>query len=182
MKNKICFLYVLSLLFLPVVFAAAPPQPAPAGGYISIGGHNSTSVIVPPLVVTPERNPLGWFVLQNNGNPTSNNVTPYRKNGVAYQVTAGKTATCIGAFGQTSAANSPWQLFYADAAFAHDATAASLTNPVYQNGSATVYTSVWYSLAPSQMSFFFEIPANKYAGVQISTPSVTSVYAVCRER
>jgi len=177
--KKLNKLVLLSLLFATPVFAAAPPMPEVQNGYIAFGGFNTTSVVVPPLVVTPERNPLGWFVLTNNGNPTSNNVTPLRLSGVAY-THATRITMCVGAFGQTSAANSPWQLFYADAPFAHDATTASLTNPVYMNGGSTFYPFVWFSLVPSQYSFYFEIPAGKYAGVQISTPSSTGVNTVCR--
>lgn len=168
---------IFAIFTIQSAFAITPASPPP--GYIAFGGHNTTAVIVPPLVVTTERNPLGWFVLTNNGNPTSNNVTPYLKSGVAY-THATRTTVCVGAFGQTSAANSPWQLVYADAAFAHDATTGSLTNPVYQTGAAATYSSVWFSLVPSQMSFYFEIPAGKYLGVNISTPSNTSVYTVCR--
>lgn len=179
MKNLIK-LSLLSLVLTSVYAeAAAPPQPAPDQGYIAFGGFNTTSVIVPPLVVTKDNNPLGWFVLTNNGNPTSNQVTPLRKSGIAY-THATRVTACVGAFGQTSAANSPWQLFYADASFAHDATTASLTNPVYQNGVSLAYPFVWFSLVPSQYSFYFEIPAGKYAGVQISTPSNTGVNTVCR--
>lgn len=179
MKNKLCLAFALALLSFE---AHALPQPAPASGNtIAIGGFSTTAVVMSPSVVSDGSNSLRWFTITAYGEVTNNNVNPFYKNGVAYQVTAGKTAKCYGMTAQTSAANSGFQVMYADATFANDATVASLTTPIYQAGATARYVQQVYSLVPSYFNKTFDFPAAKWPGVQGTSFSGTHVTMTCRE-
>jgi hypothetical protein len=172
------FLSVLSLLFSLQAFAVSVPSGLPA---ISMGHQSTTTTQMQPLVIADGSNSLGWFTVISYGEGTNGNVSPFIKNGVKYQVTAGKTAKCYGISGQTSAANSSFQLMYADATFAHDATTGSLTNPVYESNVAGQYVHTFYSLVPAYFGVSFDVPAEKFFGRQGTSLSGTHLTVTCRE-
>lgn len=171
-------IFVLAFIFSANSFAAVNPTPGPA---INLGHQTTTSAQMSPIVVSDGTNSRGWFTLIAYGEGTNANVSPFLKSGVKYQVPSGKTAKCYGISGQTSAANSSFQLIYADSTFAHDATTGSLTNPVYEGGAAGQYPHIFFSLVPSYFGVSFDFPATKWVGRQGTSLSGSHLTMTCYE-
>lgn len=174
MRNLISLVLVL---FSTSVFAATGS--GNVSNVLSLGGvSNSSNLII------PESNSQGYFTLYTSGIAiTSGNVAPLYKNGVAYQVTAGKTfkisKVCLAS---GAAPVFSYQLLTATAPFAANATAASLTGPVYQSGVAGGYAYQNSASAGSYTCFdtTWDMAASTYAGYQ-SNSTNNSVMVIGKE-
>jgi len=133
-------LIILLALLIPYISYAGNGS-GNVSNVLQLGSHNTTSVVTPIMVISDAANSLGWFSINSAGDPTSNTATPFMKNGNVFQAGANGTV-CVGATGQTSGANSPWQIIYADSTFAVSASIGSLTNVKFQSGATTVYPQV----------------------------------------
>lgn len=177
-------LFISTLLFLgftaQIAYCAPVTPAAPSPGYISFGGFNTTAVVVPPCVVTPHNNPLGFFVVNTRSGATAGRFTPWVKNGTNYRVTSGKTAKCGCVQAITSAANTSYQLAHSLTAITHDD--AALTSGTFQGGAAAAYAHTYYSLVPSQFQDSFDFPSLSYAAVQLSNDPSNGLSMVCREQ
>lgn len=111
------------------------------------------------------------------GSLTAGNFYPFYKDGVAYQVTSGKTAYCWGLTGKAGAA-SAIQLVSATASFAYNA--GSITGGVYQGGVAGKYPQVFttaYGRVPGTYSF----AATTYPGIQAGASNAIMAKMDCVE-
>jgi hypothetical protein len=123
MKNLIC-------LVLLLMSGSSFALPSGSQNALQLGGIvNSDNLVI------PEANSQGYFTLYtNDGTKTGTHYGAFYKNGVAYQVTAGKTFQVTKICIATVAANTTFQLMSATASFAENA--ASVTGGVYQSGVA----------------------------------------------
>lgn len=126
MKNLIALILIL---FSTNVFAATGS--GNVSSVTTLGGVNTSDNLN-----IPNSNPDGYFSIYTGQSITGGNVGPLYKNGVAYQVTAGKTFVVNKICGAITASNARFQLISATASFANNATTASLTSPVYMGGAA----------------------------------------------
>lgn len=100
---------------------------------LSLGAAGSTAI---PLLVIPEANTQSYFTLYGGGSVNNNTFSPFYKNGVAYQVTSGKTCKVVGVVMAASSTGAFWQLCSATAAITPNT--GSLTGPVYQLGATSL--------------------------------------------
>lgn len=141
--------------------------------YVSVGGNGQSVASVmpnPPSIVIPS-NDTTWFTLYTGLLSVGNGVTyPFKKNGVIYQVTAGKSAYCTSIRHRVGSASGGFQLLSATATFADAATTASLTGPVYQCGAAATYCMAGSTTANTIMneSIMYKFGAATWPGIQAS--------------
>lgn len=117
-------------------------------------------------------------------NQTATNYYPFYKNGVAYQVTAGKTAYCFNftlASGSTAAGVSV-QLISATASFAFNAN--SITGGVYQFGASAKAGFVVSPTAQTQAAWpgVYTFGASTYPGFQAGNSQNFVLHADCYEQ
>lgn len=132
------FLKIFLMFVCLPSYAAVIPSGVPSITVNGIGTNNTNSVLL--------LQQLGWngtstiFTLNCgglNGGTTVNQANPCAKNGVLYQVTAGKKATCFNMSGSVSSGNVTAQLVSATATFAANTAVGTLTSPTYQTTAAT---------------------------------------------
>lgn len=169
------FLLAVCFVFAANSFGSYLPG---ASNQISLGGGETTSTLV-----LPESNPDGYFTLyaSNAALAAINNVYPFYKNGALYQVTAGKTfkAVQICSWGLAITAN-PYQLMSATVTFAPDATAASLTGPVYQAGATARYPLLSGNLNGASQdwkcqSATYNFTTATWPGIQVGSPNTNYI-------
>lgn len=137
-----------------------------------------------PLLVIPASNPDGLFTLVAAGvvSVAGYNI-PFLKNGVLYQVTAGKTCKVLAVVFMVDAAGVQFQLLSSTATFAFDAAVAALTAPVYQAGASGRYP-VRGILANQYdtLGITHEFSAATWPGIQVNAAGNTcSVMLICKE-
>ena len=130
-------LLLLLSLISPPSFAATPG--AVPSVTVSAPGANTGSVSISPAMLSGT-GVNGIFSLYVGGTLTAGNYYPLYRNGVAYQVTSGKTAYCFDITSLCTNASYSGQLFSATASFASGA--ASITGGVYQCGVTPGYCIV----------------------------------------
>jgi hypothetical protein len=179
--------YLISLALLFSLNAAAiPPTPIP-GGSKNFGGITTQVASFPAgnqsLSVAP--GDTTYFALYAGLNAVGNGVTyPFLKNGVLYQVTAGKTAYCESITYRTGAASGGLQLLSATATFASGTATGSLTGPVYQCGGAGVYClhGALTANAPVTEAMPYAFAASTWPGAQFAdNTQMYEVRLVCHE-
>ena len=127
----------------------------------------------------------GYFMLaagaKNNTARTADNFYPFYKNGVAYQVTAGKTAYCSQLVAIDDTGNSRIQLVSGTASIAWDA--ATVTGAVYEGGFTTGYVHASGNGAwiPSVNQILYAFGASTFPGVQESGTRVIGITLMCKE-
>lgn len=172
------FLVFIALLFSWTCLAATPGN-APILT-IAAPGQNTQALSI-PLSSLSGTGVNGVFSLYGGSASTgltNANFYPFYKNGVQYQVTAGKTAYCFNFKYTGGNANVPLQLVSSTATFAYNA--ASLTSPVYQGG-ATQISPLQGGAANTTvpMPGVYTFAASTFPGFQNNSASVS--YGVTME-
>lgn len=129
----------------------------------------------------------GYFTISAGPGVTrsSDHVMPFRKDGVLYQVSSGKTAYCFAITIWSAVASIKYQLMSDTVTFANDALAGSLTAPVYQGGVSTNYgiiAHVTNSSIPDPYAGTYSFGSLTWPGVQQSTSDMYNLTAVCSEK
>lgn len=158
------------ILFLGLILglnAFAATGSGQVSNITSIGGFNNND-----NTTVGDSNSQGYFTIYTyNTAPTAGNVLVLKKNGSAYQVTAGKTFKMSKICYASSVADGDFQLLTATASFADNATTASLTGPVYQAGAAAGY--FFHTSATANQiqcwSASYDFGASTYVGIQART-------------
>ncbi len=137
MVNLVSF---LALLFSFNASAAIVPSGVPSIQLGGIGSQLANSQATPGSVLVSGSDTAEFTLyagtLSLGGGGT---VYPFKKNGVIYQVTAGKTARCSVVSHRVSSASGGWQLMSGTATFADATASGSVTGGVWQCGAAAVY-------------------------------------------
>lgn len=165
---------LFSLLFSVPSFAALPAG-VPIRVMGGFGTNNAATVQVSASDTTR-------FTLFGGLTPAvTNDFYPFYKNGVAYQVTAGKTCRCDNITWASDAAANRAQLISATASFASGA--GSITGGVHQGGAAAVYPMVFGGTANqwAPLGVVYEFAASTYAGWQASGANSYSFALSCFE-
>lgn len=127
------------------------------------GGTDTTSNLI-----IPEANTQTYFALFSGSNGSGGNYMPLCKNGVAYQVPAGKTFKVVSVTVMGGASNATMQLVTATSAIAQNAS--TLTGGVFQTGAATSYAyAVASGFTPVHFAYPYDFAASTFAGVQSSS-------------
>ncbi len=173
MKN----LMVIILILFSFSSFAAPSGSGNISAITTLGGVNTTDNLN-----IPNSNPEGYFSIYTGQSITGANVTPLYKNGVAYQVTAGKTFVASKVCGAVGSANARFQLISATASFANNATTASLTGPVYQGGAAGgTVLALTTSNVFACFSINYSFSASTYVGIQGDSSTSQNVIVTGKE-
>lgn len=133
-----------------------------------------------------EPNSQGYFsVYVGSGGTTTNHFYPFYKNGVAYQVNAGKTFQISKVCSVSTTSSISFQLVSDTSSFAHNAT--SLTSGVYQGGlsgaSGSVYPMKTHATAGTWdcVDTIYVDAASTFPGIEINGTSVIAVMVLGRE-
>ena len=169
--------FLISLVFfVSQSFAAVVPSGVPAKCY---GGG---------ILCVPNTDTTYFMITAGAGNTASSGLTfAFQKDGVAYQVTAGKTAVCevISYFGGRE-----FQLMSATATFSNPAgtAVASLVGPVYQIGfsdQAGANTDGFKPQVTDQVyneSIYYKFSSSVFPGIQIQGATGRAVVKlICKE-
>lgn len=176
------FLILLSL-FSQTAFCAAVPSGVPQISIDQIGTMGGKSAIPPSSLSGTGVN--GIFSLtagDGSNNLTAGNFYPFYKNGVAYQVTSGKTAYCFNITLHTSAVANAAQLVSATASFAFNA--GSITGGVHQAGAAGKYPMVNQAASTNNgapQPGTYQFGATTFPGIQSSASATCVVRMDCYE-
>jgi hypothetical protein len=174
------------LVFLSLLFAlpslGATPAAVPSIT-IAVPGSQTQSVTI-PLTSLSGSGVNGVFSLYsgNNSAATNTNFYPFYKNGVAYQVTAGKTAYCFNLTNAPGATPPTWfQLVSATASFAFNA--ASITSGVYQGGASAQFANISGSTSyiPAGVPGVYTFAASTYPGWQSANNQTFNIHMDCFE-
>lgn len=141
---------------------------------VQLGGVDES-----PSLILPEGNVAGYFTIyaSNAALAAIDRVYPFYKNGALYQVTGGTTFKCIKIISWgAQVAYQGYQLLTDTATFAPDATAASLTAPVYQAGASVRYPMIAGNLNGASYvhkseSITYDFAASTWPGIQVGTPN-----------
>lgn len=174
------------LVLLGIIFSfnsfGAVPGGVPQIGLGAIGSTTSPTANVDIGNFAGGAGKFSVFSLYAGGvSLTANNFYPFYKNGVAYQVTAGKVAYCFNHTGNSGTASQYYQLISATASFA--ANASSITGGVFQCG-ATITSC---NTTPSSAFIYGAIPgtyqfaASTFAGFQAFNSANFQVHLDCYE-
>jgi len=173
------FLIILSL-FVSITAQAVVPSGVPS---ITLGGADT----YPGNLVIPESNigsTGGYFtVMAGSASEGAGDFYPFWKNGVAYQVTSGKTAYCTALMFAGGQAFNTMQLVSATATFANGAS--SLTGGVYYCGAAGNYClgSGTAANTYNPMGVSQTFAATTWPGIQTqATGQIYSVLMSCKEQ
>lgn len=166
------FYLVLSLFISVNAFGAAGSgnvsEATSLGGFgVAVAGVQSAM----PGGISVANGNTAQFSLYAGAMSVGNGVTyPFYKNGVLYQVTAGKTCRCDKVRHRGGSATGGWQLLSATATFANATATASLTGPVYQCGAAAVYCQAAHTTANTTWveGLQYVFAASTWPGAQFS--------------
>lgn len=127
-------------------------------------------------------NGQGFFGLYTNGVAiTAGNYAPFYKNGVAYQVSSGKSFQVYQICVESPGTSAAFSLVSATASFAHNAS--SITGGVYQSGTVSNY-NMFTSASAEQVkcwNWMYSFAQNTYPGIQGNTATGYRTYLVGRE-
>lgn len=138
---------------------------------LGLGGVGSNL----PSLIIPEGNSQGYFSIHGANTPTAGRFQQFVKNGVAYQVTAGKTFRSVAVISCVAGAGALFQLASGTAAVGDDA--AALTGGVYQMGSSGKYGHhSTTSNVPQIYSYLYDFAAATYPCFQAGS---NLAYWVC---
>jgi len=176
---------VVSLLALFLSYPAWAINAPTVPGQAIIGVNPRSTVaadsFLPPAMLQGAGGIFTIVAGDTSNSLTSTNYYPFYKNGVAYQVTAGKTAVCFDKTAESGVANAQFQLVSATASFAFNA--ASLTGGVYQASAAgkggeivACSASTWCGLPGS-----YQFAASTYPGIQSLVAQTLSMKMDCQE-
>ena len=131
------FLGLLTLLFSLNSFAAVLPSGAPS---VALGVTAQTPLGQATVGLSDlHLNTGGVFAIHvNTSSDSAAEAYPFKRDGVAYQVTTGSSAYCFAGTYTGDTNNVYWGLVSATASFADSTAVGSLTGPVYQTASATI--------------------------------------------
>lgn len=148
---------------------------------VQMGGFSGATAHPGGLII-PADNPSGFFTLWTGGALTQDRFSPFYKNGVAYQVTNGKTFNGY-QMGVICNQVSPGQQLVSDTVAIAYNTATALTAGVFQFGAAArasyfspLTASTWL-VQHMQYSF----TSQTYPGVQIGNTGQWGIWLVGRE-
>lgn len=175
----------LSLIF-SILFSLSANAVAPTSNYNI--GLSAVGVSTSPVSNIPLNNlagAAGTFAVfslygGDGGALTATDFYPFYKNGVAYQVTAGKTAYCFN-FTANNAAAASFQFVSATASFAFGA--ASITGGVHMGGAAGKYPLESGASANVVVSIpgTYTFGASTFPGFQIAGNNVLQLHTDCYE-
>lgn len=172
MRNILTLL--LAFLFAFNAGAAFTPSGIPQWSW---GG------ITLPESMVSETSATNYFMVSasNSGGTTTNYFFQFYKDGVAYQVTTGKSAYCIalGVTAQTSAVTIA--LMYGDNGFGNNVPVGSVVNPVYEGPPSSPVHMATTSNLEVVAPILFKFPALKYPGVQVQGTAVFYARMLCKE-
>lgn len=117
-------------------------------------------------MTVPKGNPDGIFTLESPGT-SGTDIYHFYKNGVAYQVTAGKkfVMSCL-CFDSASQDYGQFMLFSGTNNYADGAGIGTVTGPVYEGGSTTGFLHLSLSTFASRCQrYTYEFSASTYPGV-----------------
>lgn len=173
MRNLIC---LLALVFGVNSFAASGS--GNISNVVTLGGVNSSDSLN-----IQEANSQGYFTIYTPGLTSSGVAQRLIKNGVQYQVTAGKTFQAVKICAASFSVSKSLQLLSATASFADQATLASLTGPVYQSGASTGFSLITSTTALTFQCYSttYSFGASTYAGVTGNDNSAMYVFVVGKE-
>jgi hypothetical protein len=167
MRNLICLLLIL-------IGTNSFALPSGSQNALQLGGvSNSDNLII------PEANSQGYFTLYNSDTPlTTNRFGVLYKNGVAYQVTAGKTFQAVKICAASGIANSTFQLVSSTASFANN-VAGPLTGQVSMSG-ANNGNSLLTTAANTFICYdsTYSLAASTYAGYSNSSGGSLTFYLI----
>lgn len=174
----------ISVFLLPLTAAAVSPSGVPS---ITLGGYASqlaSSPYSPGGIVVPASDTSYFTLYAGSMSGTNTYVMPFRKNGVIYQVTAGKTCRCDWINYRVGGASQGFQLMSATVTFANNADPAGLTGAVWQNGASNVYSMAGHTTANTQVTqgTQYVFAASTYPGFQQEiNAQLYHVSLICRE-
>lgn len=133
-----------------------------------------------------EANSQGYFTLfVGSGGTTTNNFYPFYKNGVAYQVTAGKTFQAVKICSLSSAASTLFQLLTATSSFAFNAS--SVTGGVFQGGASGTGAAVYAMISNISTNAWlcssstYSAAASTFMGVEVNGTSAVNFMVLGKE-
>ena len=177
------YVMLLLSLFLSVSSFAAQPSPSPS---IALNGMGSTpavgSSLLPSMLIGSGVNGIFSLYGGDGATLTAGNFYPLYKNGVAYQVTTGKTAYCFNITDSVGTAAIAFQLLSATASFTFNQSTA-LTGGVYQCGAAAkdcAQGGAAISTIYGQPGTY-QFAAQTYAGFQAGNSQVYQIHMDCFE-
>jgi hypothetical protein len=176
------FYALLALLASAPTFAALPAG-VPTVTVAAPGSTTGATVISPSMLSGSGVNGIFSLFSGNNSTATAGNFYPFYKNGVAYQVTGGKTAYCFNITASSGAASSFFQLLSATASFTWNQSTA-LTGGVYQCGAAATYCAVANSTVavPAPYPGVYSFGASTYVGMQAGNSQYYQIHMDCYEQ
>lgn len=155
---------------------------------MALGSSNITNVLTlggvgnPNPLVIAEGNSQGYFTLEASGNGAASFFHFY-KNGVVYQVTAGKTCKVVSvSYSGGSSGDQNIQLMSATNNFTDGVGSGSITGGVFQYGAAgnyggpSVTAFQWYTLAQT-----YDFAATTYPGFQSHNASRNTIFLIAKE-
>lgn len=152
----------------------------PTVNAVSLGG----TVTADNLSIS-EPNSQGYFTVYGGGpSLTGPHYYPFYKNGVPYQVTAGKTFQVVKICGGSSVGSSGYQLVSGTAAITFDSTSAP-TLAVYQGGASAQYPLTFAGgLAASTMGCYdatYAFTASTFPGFQVQSAAQVTIAILGKE-
>lgn len=182
------FLSLILALFLPLAALAGNGSGNVSNVVGLIGAQSATTVA--PQVIASFGIPAGVSVFSIyagdwTASVTSGNFYPFYKNGSAYQVSSGKTATCFNITMLINGSGSI-QLMSATASFAFNAS--SVTGGVYQGGAsgrAVITNGSFTGGIPLTIPGTYQFTSLTYPGYQVGSGSMDRpplVHADCYEQ
>lgn len=166
----------LLILFSSEAFAIS----VPTVNALSLGG-----VVTADNLSISEPNSQGYFTIYGGGpSLTGPNYSPFYKNGVPYQVTAGKTFQVVKICGGSSVGSSGYQLVSGTAAIAFN-SAGVPTGAVYQGGATQQYPMTFAGgLAASTVGCYdatYVFAASTYPGFQVQSAAQVTIAILGKE-
>ncbi len=182
MGRFLVFIFAMSFIFATPVFAAQPSVVPSIT--IAASGQQAQGLSI-PLSSLSGTGVNGVFSLYGGTGAalTADSFYPLYKNGVAYQVTTGKTAYCFNATLVSSVTNVYFQLLSATASFTFGQSSA-LTGPVYQAGATTKYVNNSGPTASAQVPIpgTYTFGALTYVGFQAGNSQQFQIHLECYEQ
>ena|ERR1700676_2215945 len=144
---------------------------------VSFGGVDTSSNLT-----IPEANAQGYFSLNiGQGATSTNQYSPFYKNGVAYQVPAGKTCYVVGITACANSLGAGSQLVHSMSVIT--ANAVTITSGVYQGGAAGLYVILSGAVTqdvPTHWAYPYSFPSLAYPGAQLSALNY-ALTLICKE-